>query len=308
MYTKKGNRVQLPTVFRNMLIPRVALVGELIVGRNLHSHASSLVQGQTDSIWWTRAIFVAVDILLTDTEVVYRDRYALMARAIAGWSANYMSKRLAEAGMMTRLPLQLIRQHPIGNIGDMFKEVVHGVPWEQRLYLPFGVPRLQGFNRWPLPATAEVASWYTGMGPILAGTASGEGLMLWRQTARRQERGSSGAATTQDILKYKPTIVVRGVVTQPPRHSSRRGGGGGAESEEAESGGGGYVVGVRIWDSIRDGWQVVLAHVSHHYGTKTLLQSFGMDSVVFVVYVGYMLMPSEAGTGGGVMYSYATPG
>ena len=158
----------------------------------------------------------------------YGARYELLRHVVGAWSRKLTSEPKSDVMVHTAYPLQLIRQYDMIDLPKMFREVVHGVPWEQREYPGFGIPRTKkvdltgmGHHVW---RAYEECNWLAEDGDTTAMfrknvRASGEGLMLWRQDARWQ---TSGGRRTQAILKYKPTVLTVGVVFATPEHTHHR--------------------------------------------------------------------------------------
>lgn len=99
--------------------------------------------------------------------------------------------------------------------------------------------------------------------------AGGEGLMLWRQSSPREERGRTGRGT-HAILKYKPTVLTVAIPYQPCYNAGRslaqqaeRHPATGLQAGEGEDVLPGYHVRMRWRDPIHGHDTRIVAYVSH---------------------------------------------
>ena len=205
---------------------------------------------------WSHARLVAFDVpglsngKQDDPEQqwTYGARYELLRHVVGAWARKVTGEPNNNIMIHTSYPLQLIRQYNMKELPNMFREVVHGVPWEDRKYPGFGIPRTQkvdltgrGNNVW---RAYEAFDWLPEDGDTVAlfrrnVRASGEGLMLWRQDAPWQ---MAGGHRTQAILKYKPTVLTVRVVFAPPEKTHHR------ENNNDDGRLPGYHVCLRWWD------------------------------------------------------------
>ena len=171
---------------------------------------------------WSHARLVAFDVpglsngKQDDPEQqwTYGARYELLRHVVGAWARKVTGEPNNNIMIHTSYPLQLIRQYNMKELPNMFREVVHGVPWEDRKYPGFGIPRTQkvdltgrGNNVW---RAYEAFDWLPEDGDTVAlfrrnVRASGEGLMLWRQDAPWQMAG--GHRTHRIGRSYSPFPV-----------------------------------------------------------------------------------------------------
>lgn len=308
LFTKTGNPIPVPEQVRQFLIPGFAFMGELVVGRNLLNNTIPLSRTVTEpsDSWWLCAYIVAFDVLGMDDKP-YSTRYDTLRDAVQVWSkwktsAQHSTNKPYEAH---RLPLQVVRQYPMRRLSEVFVEVVHGVPWESRHHKPFGIP--QGPHNW------------TTANPFLYADqiSSGEAVMLWDKRGHRQIRGHQAEETLQ-ILKYKPTIVLPGVVDVPPYRwhdnaehrkihrargepNSNKRVRTAAYDEDHDTDFGGYRLVVRTWDPVRGRWERVKTTLATNYSYNDMV-SFEQGKRVFLIFVAYSLTHKP-----GVQYTKCVP-
>ena len=219
-------------------------------------------------------------------------------------------------GSPSAFPLQVIRQYPLAQLENMFREVVHGTAWAQRKFRPFGVPAVErlvvaapaalqtgggAMHRW-LPDTWSREDATAPSIPATEEAVSGEGLMLWNQSPIRCQRRRGGAGdqeavwkprgaasrTTQATLKYKPTVLGVARVSEEPRLPHR-----GTESEPPNAGDcdTGFRVGLQWWDPTGPGWTQLYAYIPPSLDARRALANFPMGSMVFFTFVMYNTHP-----------------
>jgi hypothetical protein len=318
LWTKTGHPVDVPPQFHRFLPPSFALVGELFFGygHREFSFATTVARNQLPSKEtmevgaslaarhhvWQHARIVAFDTPMAHDQP-YADRYRLLQQLVASWS-RYLYQN--DNVPFSLLPLQMIAQFPPSALASVFREVVHGVAWRTRQYIPFGIPVHRdepkefkfGGHRIMLHTAVGNALYHQHdkhreimFGPHTDNECSGEGLMLWDQEVIWQGRGSAGRTTTA-ILKYKPRAVTVGTVTSAePEHTHRRRGA--AHQPETEESGRlpGYTVSVDWWDNQQGWWRTLRPYVSANHGAAQCAARFPQDENVFFTFVMYDQQP-----------------
>ena len=229
LYTKSGHRINVPVGFHHAMPPGFPIVGELYMGAG-HNHFHAVValsQNKLPKEYHSGAVWQHVRIIAFDVPgcpgVSYAACYGLLFTVVGAWCV-----RLKLNDRPILCVLQVVRQYPMTAVAQLFREVVEGMPWNERQHPAFGVPvvsqgrhaafvggvrhnlRVLVENQW-LPEGAV-----TMFGDASSGvTIAGEGLMLWDQQALWVARGARGSPSTS-ILKYKPTVLTVGRVTRGP--------------------------------------------------------------------------------------------
>ena len=326
LWTKTGHRIDAPPHFLAFLPPAFAIVGELFFGyghkefefaktvaRNALPSTKLMQAGANPnarSMVWQHARVVGFDIPEFGY-LPYSDRHRLLWQIVGSWSLYLHEKSNLEYGLM---PLQVVVQYPLSKLPALFKEVVHGATWAERVHIPFGVPFCYAKST-VVNAAGNNISYRAAAGEffgknvteldrrqVLFGEAvgkkcAGEGLMLWEQDAVWQARGASGR-TTRAILKYKPKAISVGLVTSPePQHTHRLHRKGYTDEpqddpevgEDVEDGGRlpGYTVSLDWWDNLMGRWIKLRPYISANLGAKRCASQFAQDQKVFFTFVMY---------------------
>ena len=305
------------------LPPGFPLVGELFLGNGPHERdlaaaiagnklpqLQSLPPGTREAsrgLIWNHARLVAFDVpgLAGDdanagARWTYAARYELLRHVVGAWSRRLTVDSPGNAIVHSALPLQLIRRYDMAHLGDFFREVVHGVPWEKRTFRGFGIPQSRSV---PLSTTEralrayESHDWLPEDGDMVAlfrpnVRASGEGLMLWRQDAPWQTNSVASGHRTKAILKYKPTILTTGVVFAPPEHTHHRQDDPDRHTKPNDDDRlAGYQVRLRWWDNVRGNWTYVVPYVSSVLDPARVMALYPLDQLVFFTFVMYEMKP-----------------
>lgn len=282
LLTKVGTRIEQRR-FQQCLPPSVAIVGELYAGSL--GRSTALVRDVTHPDW-RRARLVAFDMMGLPEGWVYAKRYELLCHVVAAWN-----HRLGD-GARTLMPLQVVRQHDMDRLGELFLAVVHGMSWSERRrlrLLGFGCPVAVVGSRTPdlLVSALDEAGW---IGDTTDAPApweevdmggGGEGLMLWHQGAVRAERGRAGRGT-ESILKYKPTVLTVAIPYRAPYLVNRTDGVG-----EEGAGAGGYHVRLRWRDPIHGHDTRIVGFVGPGVAPSEVLQRFPLETAVFATFVAF---------------------
>lgn len=233
LITKAGQHVQrVPSSFTEWLPPGFPLVGELYLGNNTLELARTLVGTSSTKIspLWAHARLVAFDVpgCNPPDQWPYDARYALLRHVVGAWNHRLLPRVNGNADL---LPLQLIRRFAADRIPELFRAIVHGVPWDVRVeqgLQPFGVPETVAVHNGSTTPTrlAVNEKWLAAdVNPFAADVAqdpaSGEGCMLWQSSAPWASRGRNLRGMTTAILKYKPTVLTTAIVHDRPYHSHR---------------------------------------------------------------------------------------
>jgi hypothetical protein len=253
---------------------------------------------ESRDVMWSHARLVAFDVpgLISGTDNqqwTYGARYELLRHVVGAWSRKVTGDPENDRIAHTSYPLQLIRQYDMIYLPDMFREVVHGVPWEQRKFPGFGIPRTKkvddpsnkGKYVW---RAYEAFHWLPEDGDAVTlfppnVRASGEGLMLWRQDAPWQMAGRR----TQAILKYKPTVLTVGVVFASPEHTHHKD----MKANDEEGRLPGYQVRLRWWDNVKGHWTYVVPYISAAFDPARVMTMYPLDQPVFFTFLMYESKP-----------------
>lgn len=293
LWTKTGNPIaNVPTAWKVRLPPGFALVGELFLGNGHREFniAATLSRGQLPSLdtlesgssendrseIWRHVRIVAFDMPGRE-EWPYAARYELLCTVVGAWSDSQTRGRTPE-----QLPLQVIRQHKMEDLPDLFREVVHGVPYTARKFPAHGVPRVRDTGT---PLARRLDGWMQMTAPMFEHNecSSGEGVMLWLQTAPWKSRGNGGKETDA-ILKYKPIVLTVGTVEGAVRHSH-----GGKPDVDGDADGDGsrlpgYRVRVRWVDRWTMGTRLLSVYIPAASSLPNLGDAYRQGSVTFFIF------------------------